>query len=123
MAFISHVQAAVDGPYLSGYIGGLVGAQETHDPSNLLRPAEPTDRDLPPDAREHIVRNGGEHVRGDESGGYRVHREAEPVAHWPVRAVELEDGLLGQRLRQAEQSGLGRCVIDLADIAGLADDR
>ena len=46
-----------------------------------------------------------------------------PSPYRALRPVELEEGLPGQRLGQPEQAGLGGGVVDLADVAGLADDR
>src|SRR6185437_10896954 len=46
-----------------------------------------------------------------------------PVPDRAPRPAELEESLPGQRLGQAEQAGLGRGVVDLADVAGLADGR
>ncbi len=81
------------------------------------------DRDLAADLVQHLVRDAGEHVGGDEAGGDGVDGQPDPVAERALGAVELEDGLLGQRLGQAEHAGLGGGVVDLADVAGLADDR
>src|ERR1700733_14873571 len=91
----SHVQAAVDGPYLSGDVGGLVGGQETHHAGNLLGPSEPADGNLHVDSREYRGGNGGHHGRRDESGGYRVQGQAVAGAYGPLGAVQLEDGLPG----------------------------
>src|SRR6266581_3727219 len=74
------------------------------------------------DPVKHLVRDGGQHVGGDESRGDRVHGQADAVAHRALSAAELEDRLLGQRLRQSEETRLRCRVVDLADIAGFPDD-
>src|SRR5215467_14095460 len=119
----SHVQAAVDGPDLPGDVGGLVGRQEGDHPGDLLRLPEAAQRDLRAHPVQRLLGHGGEHVGGDEPGRDRVDGQPDPVAGRLARPVELEDRLLGQRLREAEQPGLGRGVVDLADVAGLPDHR
>src|SRR5215469_7271549 len=119
----SHVQAAVDGPYLAGDVGGVIGGEEPDHPRDLLGLAQPAHRNLAPDLVQHLVRDGGQHVRGDKAGRDRVDGQPDPISRRALRPGELEDGLFGQRLGQSEQAGLGRRVVGLADIAGLADDR
>src|SRR6266851_4111696 len=119
----SHVQAAVDGPDLPGDVGGRVGRQKADHPGDLLGRAEPADRDLGPDPVQHLVRDGGHHVGGDVARGDRVDGQPDPVPGRTLRPAELEDNLASQGLGQPEQAGLGRGVVDLADVAGLADDR
>src|SRR5436190_11909058 len=119
----SHVHAAVDGPDLPGDVGGLVGRQEADHPGDLLRLPEPAQRDLLAYPVQCLLGHLGHHVGGDVAGGDRVDGQPDPVAHRLVGPVELEDRLLGQRLCEAEQPGLRCRVVDLADVAGLADDR
>src|SRR4051812_23111976 len=45
-----HVHPAVDGPHLPRDVGGGVGAEEVHDPGDLVRAAEARERDLLLDA-------------------------------------------------------------------------
>src|SRR5215813_12960207 len=59
-------------------------------------------------------------VRREEPDRHGVHGQPDPVADRLLRPAELEDRLLGERLREAEQPRLGRRVVDLADVAGLA---
>src|SRR5215831_9051664 len=119
----SHVHAAVDGPHLPGDVRGLVGRQEPGHPGDLLRLPEPAQRDLLAHPVQRLLGHVGHHVGGDVAGRDRVDGEPDPVAHRLAGPVELEDRLLGQRLREAEQPGLGGGVVDLADVAGLADHR
>src|SRR5580704_10229039 len=119
----SHVQSAVDGPDLPGDVGRLIGRQERDYPGDLLGPAEPAGRDLAAYPVKHPVWHRGDHVGCDVARRHRVHGEPDPVPGWPLCAGELEKGFLGQRLRQAEQAGLGRGIVRLADRPGLADDR
>src|SRR6516162_11350694 len=118
-----HVEAAVDGPDLPGDISGGVGGQEADHPGDLLGLAEPADRDLGPDLVQYLVRDGSQHSGGDEAGGDCVDGQPDAVPDGPLCPADLEDGLAGQRLGQPEQAGLGGGVVDLADVAGLADDR
>src|SRR5690242_15044581 len=119
----SHVHAAVDGPDLPGDIGGLVGRQEADHPGDLVGPAEPAQRDLLAYPVQSLLGHLGHHVGGDVAGGDRVDGQPDPVAHRLVVPAQLEDRLFGHRLRESEQAGLGGGVVDLADVAGLADHR
>src|SRR5579871_2665369 len=119
----SHVQAAVDGPDLAGDVGRLVGGEEADGAGDLLRPGQPAKRDLLPDPLQRPFRHGGHHVGGHISGGDRVDGQPDTLTRSAACPPDLEDGLLGQRLGQAEQPGLGRGVVGLADLAGLADHR
>src|ERR1039457_4345769 len=119
----SHVQAAVDGPDLPGDVGRLIGRQEGDHAGDLVRPAEPADRDLAADPVNDLLRDRSEHVGRDVAGGHGVDGQPDPVADRPLRTAEMEEGLPGQRLRQAEHAGLGRRVVGLPDVPGLADDR
>src|SRR5580704_1596668 len=87
MTFLSHIQAAVDRPDLPGDVGRLVSGQEADDTGDLLRPAEPADGNLPLDPIEHLIRDRRHHVRGDVARRHRIHRHADPVTGWPLRAV------------------------------------
>src|SRR5580692_10458456 len=89
MTFPSHVHAAVDCPDLPRDVGRLVSSKEADDTGDLIRPAEPADGNLPPDAFEYLIRDRREHVRGDEARRHRVHRHADPVTGRPLRAVQL----------------------------------
>src|SRR5215475_5265261 len=119
----SHVQAAVDGPDLPGDIGGLVSGQEADHPGDFLRLAEASHGYLRANPVEHLVGNGGEHVRGDKAGCDGVDRQPDSVTHRALRTAELEDSLLRQCLRQPEQARLGRGVVGLADVPCLPDNR
>src|SRR5215469_474035 len=123
IAVSSHVQAAVDGPDLAGDVSGLVRGEEADRPCDLLRLAQPANRDLLLDPDQYLVRDRGQHVGGDEAGGDRVDGEPDPLSGVQACPLELEDRLFGQRLGQPEQTRLGRGVVDLADVAGLADHR
>src|SRR5579859_1735710 len=72
---ISHVQAAVDGPDLPGDVRRFVSGQERDHPRDLLRLAQPADRYLAAYPVQHLVRDGGQHVGGDVSGGHAVDRQ------------------------------------------------
>ena len=111
----SHVHAAVDGPDLPGDVGGLVGRQEADHSGDLLGLPEPSLVDLAADPVHHLVRDGGDHVGGDVAGGDRVDGRARSRHQPGAVPVELEDRLLGQRLGQAEQPGLGGGVVRLAE--------
>src|SRR5918997_6509283 len=116
-----HVQAAVDAPDLTGDVAGGVRGEEVHDPGDLLRLAQPADRDLGLEALEHLLRHALEHLGGGVARRHGVDRDAQPVGL--AGALHLHRGLPGQRLRQAQQPGLGRGVVGLPDAAHLADDR
>src|SRR5258708_5779448 len=55
----SHVQAAVDGPDLPGYVRGLVGREEADDPRDLFRLAEPADGHLAAEPVHPLVADDG----------------------------------------------------------------
>src|ERR1035438_1416483 len=123
MAVLSHVQAAVDSPDLPCDVGGLVAGEEADRPGDFFRPAEPTNRDLSTEPFHHFVWDRGQHVGCDIAGSDRVDGQADPVADRALRPGELEDGLPGQGLRQAEEPRLGCGIVGLADAAGFPDRR
>jgi hypothetical protein len=115
--------AAVDGPDLAGDVAGGVGGQEVHDAGDLLRAPQAPQRDLTADAVEDLLGHRLEHLRLDEARRDGVDGEADLVAVELVGLLEGERGLPGQRRREAEEAGLRRGVVRLADVAGLPDDR
>src|SRR5664280_2789615 len=64
-----------------------------------------------------------QHLGRDEAGCHRVHRDADAVLLEPARPGEDESGLLGEGLGQSEHARLGRGVVSLTNVPGLADDR
>src|SRR5258708_29491983 len=89
----SHVQAAVDGPDLPGYVRGLVAREEADDPPDLFRLAEPADGDLAAEPVHHLVRDCAEHFGGDVPGGDRVHGQPDPGAGPALGPAQLEHRL------------------------------
>src|SRR6266542_6639042 len=95
MASSSHVPAAVDGPDLAGDVGTLVGGEEADSPCDVVRTAEPAQRHLRPDAFEHLLRDGGQHVGRDEARRHGVHGQPDSVTR-QAGPLELERRLLGE---------------------------
>src|SRR5450631_1317933 len=118
-----HVQAAVDAPDLAGDVRGGVSGQEVDHAGDFFGMAQPADRDGRLDPVEHLFGDVLEHLGGHEARGHGVHGDADPVFFKPARPGEDEGCLLGEGLGQAEHAGLGRGVVRLADVSGLADDR
>src|SRR5918998_6497357 len=116
-----HFQAAVDAPDLPGDVAGRVRGEEVHDAGDLLGLAEPAERDLALEVVEHLVRHRPEHLGGGVARCHGVDGDAQPVGL--AGALHLHGGLAGQRLRQAQETGLGRGVVRLPDATHLPDDR
>src|SRR6476661_588863 len=106
-----HVLAAVDGVDLAGDESGVGVGEELDDPGDLVGFTEAPGGDLGDDLLAGGPGNGGDHLRGDVAGRDGDDGDA------------LAGGLLRQAHGQAEQTCLGRGVVGLADVAGLADDR
>src|SRR5918998_164398 len=112
-----HVKAAVDAPDLPGDVAGRVRGEEVHDAGDLLGLAQPADRGLGLELIDHLVRHRPEHLGCGVAGRDGVDGDAQPVGL--AGALHLHGGLAGQRLRQAQEPGLGRGVVRLADAAHL----
>ncbi len=83
-----------------------------HAARDLLRLAEPADRDLRDDVLlQHVLRHRHHHLGGDVAGADRVDGDT-------LRRV-----LQRQRLGEAEIAGLRRGIVRLAELALLAVDR
>src|SRR3712207_2191762 len=116
-----HVQAAVDAPDLPGDVAGRVRGEEVHDAGDLLGLAQPADRGLGLELVDDLVRHRPAPLGCRVAGRDGVDGDAQPAGL--AGALHLVSGLAGQRLGQAQQPGLGRGVVRLADAAHLADDR
>src|SRR5664280_807911 len=92
-------------------------------PGDLLGMTQPPDRNLRLDLVQYLSRDVLQHFGGHEARCHRVHGDTDAVFLEPARPGEDEGGLLGQGLGQSEHACLGRGVVRLTDVPGLADDR
>jgi hypothetical protein len=117
----SHVEAAVDPPYLAGDIPGGVGGEEMDHTCDLVRVPEAPHGDLCLDPIKELLRYGRDHLCADVARCDGVDRDADAVVVELSRAGELEQRLAGEALRQAEEARLRRGVVRLPDVARLPD--
>src|SRR5690606_12918296 len=108
---VVHEQAAVDRQVGTGDVVGLVGGEEGDRAGDVARLPEPADRDLRHDPLARGIGHGARHGGFDETGRDAVDGDA------------LAGGLARQGHGEAVQAGLGRGVVGLAEVAGLAADR
>src|SRR3712207_6791918 len=98
--------------YVEGLAGDVVAVldQEAHRTGYLVRPAEAAERDRLQKLLLLLLRDASDHVRLYEPRADRVHRYA------------VAGKLLGGRFGEAEQAGLGRRVVGLANVARLTHE-
>ena len=107
----SERHAATDLQRLSGDVGGIIREKEGDCLGDVLRSTCPTERDLCRPRLGLLLAQLRGHVCLYESRGYCIHAYA-TTAH-----------LLSERLREANDSGLGGGVIGLTGITVEPDDR
>src|SRR5213594_2189519 len=107
----SHQQSAVDRELGAGDVVAVRRNEIDDRATDLLRRAEPLEGNLTQEPVAHLLRNALDHVRLDEAGRNRVHRNA------------LAGELLGERLGERRDPGLRGGVVGLTEVADLADDR
>src|SRR5690606_25134207 len=106
-----HVHAAVHVQGLAGDVAGVRAGEEGHGAGDVRRFAEAAQRDLAEHRLLGVRRQVAGHVGVDEARGNHVHGHAAAA------------DLLGQRLAEGDDAGLGRGVVGLAGVAGGADHR
>ena len=106
-----HVLAAVHGHRRAGDEIGLVRDQEQHRAHDVVGLAEAADGNAIDDLLQHLLGHRAHHVGVDVARRDGVHGD-----------VDLGP-FLRQRLGEAVDAGLGRRVVHLAVLAGLAVDR
>src|SRR5690606_1573009 len=107
----AHVKAAVDRDVGAGDVAGVVVAAEGDDARDLVAAAKPADLHAVDDALADLL-------------GNRHHHRGVAIARRPrVDRDALARHLARQRHGEAVHPGLGRRVVGLAELTGLAIDR
>src|SRR5215207_3690571 len=97
-----HVLSAVDRQGRARDETGILVNQEGYASGDLVGAAQPINWNARDDLPEYLLRHRGDHVRVDVSGRNRIDGDAGAGA------------LLGQRLGEAVDAGLGRGIVHLA---------